>query len=130
MLSLGDQVAAGMMQNAIKSMITLEMTKEKEAAAAARQGYLAGMKFPWPTNLAMAPALGAMAFAAEMAFEEGGIVPGVERGDVVSARLEPGEGVLNRVLTERLTNAEVRQRGRRRGYTHPPFAQPFPYIRD
>jgi len=106
MLSFGDQIASGMIQNAIKSMIALDMTKEKEAAAAAREGWLAGMKFPFPTNIAMAPTLAAVGFASMMAFEEGGIVPGVERGDVVPARLEPGEGVINRAVTERLMNAD------------------------
>ena len=39
-----------------------------------------------------------------MAFEEGGIVPGVETGDVVNARLTPGEAILPKALTETLTN--------------------------
>jgi hypothetical protein len=94
-----------MMQNAIKSILALNMTKEHEAAAAARLGYLAGMKFPFPVNLAMAPVLGAMAFASVMAFEGGGIVPGVGRGDIVPARLEPGETVLPRRMTEKLSKA-------------------------
>jgi hypothetical protein len=47
------------------------MAKEHEAAAAARQAYLAGMHFPFPANLVMAPVLGAAAFASVMAFEGG-----------------------------------------------------------
>src|SRR6185436_925140 len=75
--SLGDQIATGMIQNSIKSMLALDMTKPKEAAAAARKGYLAGMHFPFPINLVMAPTLGAAASASVMAFERGGLVPDV-----------------------------------------------------
>jgi hypothetical protein len=46
-----------------------------------------------------------MAFASQMAFAEGGIVPGVEMGDTVPALLTPGEAVLPKDLTERLSNA-------------------------
>jgi hypothetical protein len=103
--SLGDQVAQGMLENAMKSMMAMDMDKEKQAAHAARDGYLAGMKFPFPVNLVMAPSLAAMAFASMMAFEEGGIVPGVGRGDVTPAMLTPGESVLPKQLTEGLTRA-------------------------
>jgi hypothetical protein len=99
LIGLGEQMAAGMIQNAIKSILADDMTKEHDAAAAARKAYLAGMHFPFPANLVMGPALGAMAFASVMAFEQGGIVPGVGKGDTVPAMLEPGEGVLsNKVM--------------------------------
>jgi hypothetical protein len=102
MLSLGDQVVAGMIKNAIMSILANDMTKPSDAGKAARDAYKAGMKFPFPANLVMAPALGALAFASVMAFEQGGIVPGVGRGDIVPARLEPGEAVLPKRLTEGL----------------------------
>jgi hypothetical protein len=105
MVSVGDQVASGMIQNALKSIMSNDMTKESDAAAAARKAYLAGMHFPFPVNIVMGPALGALAFASVMAFEAGGIVPGVERGDIVPARLEPGEAVLPKNMTERLSRA-------------------------
>jgi hypothetical protein len=105
MLGFGDQIVAGMMENAIKSILANDMTKESDAAAAARKAYLAGMHFPFPVNIVMGPVLAAAAFASVMAFEGGGIVPGVERGDVVSARLEPGETVLPKRMTERLNSA-------------------------
>src|SRR6185437_15268573 len=60
---------------------------------------------PWPANLVMAPALGAMAFASVMAFESGGLVPGVGVGDTVPAKLTPGEHVMSKQRTEHLTNA-------------------------
>lgn len=101
-LSIGDQIAQGMLQNAIKSMLTLDMTKEKEAAAAARKAYLAGWHFPFPANIVMAPVMGAAAFAAVMAFAEGGLVPGQGSGDTVPAMLTPGEHVADKRLTQGL----------------------------
>lgn len=112
MIGLGDQMAAGMIQNAIKSILADDMTKEHDAAAAARKAYLAGMHFPFPANLVMGPALGAMAFASVMAFADGGIVPGVGRGDTVPAMLEPGEGVLsNKVMDGLKSKASGHQGG-------------------
>lgn len=105
MVSLGDQVASGMIQNAIKSILADDMTKERDAAAAARAGYLAGMKFPFPANLVMAPTLAAEGFASVMMYAQGGIVPGVDLGDVVPAMLTPGEAILPKALTENLTRA-------------------------
>jgi hypothetical protein len=46
-----------------------------------------------------------MAFASVMAFESGGIVPGVGRGDSVPALLEPGETVSPKRMTEQLSHA-------------------------
>jgi len=103
--SIGDQIAAGMMQNAIKDAMMEDFAREKEAAHAARLGFLAGLKFPFPANIVMAPALGAAFFAAMMAFEGGGIVPGIGTGDVVPAMLTPGEAVLPKPMTEMLTSA-------------------------
>ena len=103
--SLGDQVAAGMIQNALKSMMALDMDKEKTAAHAARKAFQWGWDNGGPAAPFLAPALGAMAFAAEMAFEAGGIVPGVEKGDVVNARLTPGEGIIPERVMTGLTNA-------------------------
>jgi hypothetical protein len=95
MNQIGSQVAEGMIQNALKSMMADDMTKEKDAAAAARKMFNAGAQFPFPANIVMAPALGAAAFAATMAFQSGTDgVPGVGRGDIIPALLEPGEGVV------------------------------------
>jgi hypothetical protein len=103
--SLGDQVVSGMMQNAIKSVLMDDFSKERDAAAAARKAYLAGMQFPFPANIVMGPTLGAMAFASVMAFQGGtDAVPGVGRGDIVPAMLEPGEGVVPKGVMEGLNN--------------------------
>lgn len=75
--SIGNQVASGMMQNAIESVMANDYTKESDAAKAAREMFNAGAKFPFPANIVMAPALGAMAFASVMAFQDGGVVPGI-----------------------------------------------------
>jgi hypothetical protein len=105
MMGIGDQVAQGMLENAIKSIMANDMTKESDAASAARKAFLAGWHFPWPVNIVMAPMLGALAFASAMAFEGGGIVPGGGKGDVTPAMLTPGEAVLPKKLTEGLSNA-------------------------
>lgn len=103
--SIGGQVVSGMMTTAIKSALAMDFGKEKEAAAAARKFFLAGAHFPFPANIVMAPTLGALAFASMMAFAEGGIVPGVELGDVVPAMLTPGETVIPKKMTEQLSRA-------------------------
>lgn len=101
MVSLGDQVVSGMLQTAIKSILADDMTKEHDAAKAARKAYLAGEEsVPGIPGIILGGALGAMAFASVMAFQDGGIVPGVGRGDTVPAMLEPGEGVLTKKQME------------------------------
>ena len=95
MNSLGNQVVGGLIQNALESILANDMTKESDAAAAARRAFNAGMKLPFPANIVAAPVLGAAAFASVMAFQEGtDSVPGIGRGDKVPAMLEPGEGVV------------------------------------
>lgn len=103
--SLGNQIATGMIQNA-EQMITADgRTKASDAAFAARQGFKAGTKFPFPLNLVMPEVLGAAFFAGVMGFAEGGIVPGVGIGDVQPAMLTPGEAVIPKKMTEQLQRA-------------------------
>ena len=47
-----------------------------------------------PAGIVLGPVFAAAAFAGVMAFEKGGIVPGISKGDRVPAMLEPGEGVV------------------------------------
>ena len=94
MNSLGDQVVSGMLENALKSIAADDMTKERDAAAAARKGYLAGLQLGGPAGFVLGPIMAAAAFTSVMAFEGGGVVPGVGRGDTVPAMLTPGEGVI------------------------------------
>lgn len=103
-ISLGDQVISGMIENAIKSMLTDDMTKEKDAAAAARKAYLSGASIGGPAGLVLGPVMGAAAFAAVMAFQGGtDSVPGVGTGDIIPAMLEPGEGVVPKGVMEQLS---------------------------
>ena len=93
--SIGDHVASGMIQNALKDVMANDMTRESDAAKAARKAFLAGMQLPFPANLVAAPLMGAAAFTAMMAFNAGTDgVPGVGNGDTVPAMLTPGEGVV------------------------------------
>jgi hypothetical protein len=105
LLGIGGQIAEGMIQNSIKSILANDMTKPSDAAAAARKGWNSGMKYPWPTDMVMAPVLAALGFASVMAFEEGGVVPGVGNFDTVPAKLTPGEGVIPKPIMERLSNS-------------------------
>lgn len=106
MVSLGDQVAEGLIQNAIKSILANNMTKEHDAAAAARKAFLAGEQtIPGVPGVILGGVLAAAAFAQTMAFQSGGIVPGVGTGDSVPALLEPGEGVLNNKIMDKLSYA-------------------------
>jgi hypothetical protein len=101
--SLGDQVVSGMIENAIKSMLADDMTKEKDAAAAARKAFNIGMSIGGPIGIVLGPVMGAAAFAAVMAFQGGtDAVPGVGTGDIVPAMLEPGEGVVPRGVMDQL----------------------------
>jgi len=103
--SIGSEVVSGMLQNAIKSIMADDMTKEHDAARAARLMFKAGASFPFPANIIAAPTLAAGAFAAVMAFAEGGLVPGVGIGDTQPAMLTPGETVLPKKMTEQLQRA-------------------------
>lgn len=103
--SLGSEVVAGMLKNA-ELMITADgRTKAHDAAFAARQGFKAGTHFPFPLNLVMPEVLAAGFFSSVMAFAEGGLVPGVGLGDIQPAMLTPGELVIPKQMTERLSRA-------------------------
>jgi hypothetical protein len=113
--SIGNQVVSGMIENAIKSMLADDMTKEKDAAAAARKAYVIGTSMGGPAGIILGPVMAAAAFAGVMAFEEGGVVPGVGKGDVVPAMLTPGEGVVPKGVMEGLSqmarNGNMNQSG-------------------
>jgi hypothetical protein len=101
----GHESMAKVAQTAFSSMISaslqaalMQVAHEKtaqlahaEAAAAAAFHAMSGIPV-------VGPALGAVAaaatFAGAMAFEEGGVVPGVGRGDIVPSMLSPGEGIV------------------------------------
>jgi hypothetical protein len=107
MTSIGNEVVTGMMQNAIKSALMDDFTKEKDAAAAARKAFNIGLSIGGPAGIVLGPVLAAGAFAAVMAFQEGGVVPGVGKGDVVPAMLEPGEGIVKNAAMDKLNRGDL-----------------------
>jgi len=98
---LGNQVVSGLIENAIKSMAADDMTKEKDAAAAARKSYIWGDNIGGPI---LGSVLAAASFTTVMAFAQGGVVPGVGMVDSVPAMLTPGEGVVPKGVMEGLSN--------------------------
>jgi hypothetical protein len=114
--SLGDEVVSGTLQNAIKSILADDMTKERDAAKAARKAYNNGMDMG-PAGVVIAPVWAAAAFATVMAFEGGGVVPGIGRGDVVPAMLSPGEGIVPGGVMDGLSKL-ARSGGMGSGGTH------------
>lgn len=77
-------------------MVMMQQDKERlgDARKAATSAYATGEKIGGPAGGVLGPVFAAAAFAGVMAFESGGIVPGIGRGDVVPAMLTPGEGVI------------------------------------
>jgi hypothetical protein len=100
---LTEQAVSHMLQAAIQMMAGDKVTQMSHAKSAAAGAYNAMANIP-----IVGPELGALAaaavFAGAMAFEKGGIVPGVGRGDIVPAMLEPGEGVLPGSVMDGLHN--------------------------
>jgi hypothetical protein len=94
LISFGDQAAEGMIKNSL--MILMQQDKERmgDARKAATSAYATGEKIGGPAGPILGPIFAAAAFAGVMAFESGGVVPGVGRGDIVPSMLEPGEGVV------------------------------------
>jgi len=103
MQQMDTQIATNALKNAMESLMQIETVQGRkrfgDARTAAADAYASAGN----------PVLGAIeaagAFAAVLAFAEGGIVPGVEMGDVVPARLTPGETVIPKQMTERLNKA-------------------------
>jgi hypothetical protein len=82
----------------------LAVGKATASQLAGANGVASMAAAPWPVDMG-APAFGASMMAAAMAFDTGGIVPGVGGIDTVPAMLTPGEAILPRRMTENLTNA-------------------------
>jgi hypothetical protein len=97
------QVGKQMLQQEIEHVMQIGTIEGLQRLNNARTA--ATQAFAWAGNPILGAPLAAATFAAVMAFEEGGIVPGVGKGDIVPARLEPGEGVLSNKVMEGLRNA-------------------------
>jgi hypothetical protein len=91
---MSESMIEGLIKWGMQDVIT-KMGMKATAASLAGANATASMALaPWPVDMG-APAFGATMMGTAMAFEAGGIVPGVGKGDIVPARLEPGEGILN-----------------------------------
>lgn len=107
--AVAEQMGKQMLQSLISN--TLEGLMVRKSAAAAERledagawargagKAVAGIPIVGPI---LAPIAAAAGFAAAMAFEDGGIVPGVGRGDIVPAMLTPGEGVMPKPVMDGL----------------------------
>jgi hypothetical protein len=103
------QVGKQMLQSEIQHMLEIGTIQGMERFNNARKS--ATDAFAFAGNPIIGAPLAAATFAAVMAFEEGGIVPGVGRGDIVPARLEPGEGVLSNRIMDGLRDVASGGRG-------------------
>jgi hypothetical protein len=108
MMSAARQMSESMIEGLVKWGIQDLITKMgMKATAASLAGANATASFaaaPWPVDMG-AGAFGAQMMGAALAFETGGIVPGVGIGDTVPAMLTPGEAVLPKDLTDGLRSA-------------------------
>jgi hypothetical protein len=110
-----ESLIEGLIRWGIQDLIT-KLGMKASASSLAGANATASMSLaPWPVDMG-APAFGASMMGAALAFETGGLVPGVGNRDSVPAMLTPGEAVLPKRLTEGLTNAA--NSGRIGGGTH------------
>jgi hypothetical protein len=97
------QLGKQMLQSEIEHLMEMKTIDGQVRLDKARTA--AAKAWEWAGNPILGAVAAATTFAAVMALETGGIVPGVTRGDTVPAMLTPGEAVLPKRLTEGLTNA-------------------------
>jgi hypothetical protein len=102
--SLGNEVVSGMIENSIKIMLQQDKERLGDARKAATSAFSTGEKIGGPAGPILGPVFAAAAFAGVMAFQDGGVVPGMGFGDVVPAMLTPGEGVVPKGVMEGLSN--------------------------
>jgi hypothetical protein len=106
-VSFADQAATGLIQNSLLVMMQQEKERLSDARKAATSAFATGEKIGGPAGIILGPIFGAAAFAGAMAFQDGGIVPGVGKGDIVPAMLEPGEGVVKKTAMDKLNSGDV-----------------------
>jgi hypothetical protein len=107
MVSVAREMSESMVEGLIKwgmqDLITKLGMKASAASLAGANATASMAAAPWPVDMT-APAFGASMMGSAMAFVDGGIVPGVGKGDTVPAMLEPGEGVLSNKVMDGLKN--------------------------
>jgi hypothetical protein len=99
-----ESLISGLIRWGIQDLMTKMGMKATAASLAGANATASMAAAPFPVDLT-APAFGASMMGAAMGFEFGGIVPGVTKGDTVAAMLTPGEAVLPKNLTEKLSQA-------------------------
>ncbi len=104
----GEDMAEGMIKNLLIAEMTGNKQKLVDAKTAAANSYQWASAWGGPVAGGIAAA---GAFTAVMAFANGGLVPGSGSGDTVPAMLSPGETVITRALTERVTDSERNRNG-------------------
>ena len=116
MQNADSQIASEAIKAALQSLTSLETIQGRAKLNSARTA--AAEAWADAGNPIVGALAAAATFAAVIGLESGGIVPGVERGDVVPARLEPGEAVIPRAMTEMLSHAAKFGNGGSGGDTH------------
>jgi len=86
-----------------KSANAVSQLEHAKAWASGAGSAVAGIPIIGPI---LAPIAAASGFAAAMAFEKGGLVPGSGSGDTVPSLLSPGETVVTRALTEKVAQSQ------------------------
>jgi hypothetical protein len=93
--SFASQAASSLIQHSLAVMMQQDKERLGDAKTAAANAYKAGTSIGGPAAVVVGAAMAAAAFAGVMAFNDGtDRVPGIGTGDVVPARLTPGEGVV------------------------------------
>jgi hypothetical protein len=94
------QTGEAMLEGMTKNLIMMKLTGDKQKLIDAKMAFHNAMgEVPFPMNLVVAPAM----FAATMAFEHGGEIPGEGAVPIIG---HGGETVVTRALTERVEAAE------------------------
>jgi hypothetical protein len=113
------QAANNQMKVAENGVANAETQVQDDAAHAHSQLQHAKGAFAWCVDHMGTPIgeiVGAGAFAAVMAFAEGGLVPGSGDGDTVPAMLTPGETVVTKALTQQVAQSQGGGNGGGRGH--------------
>jgi hypothetical protein len=110
-----ERLGGQMMQTMLTNLMQMETVQGRKRFGDARTA--AADAFQSAGNPILGAVEAAAAFTAVMAFDKGGVVPGVERGDVVPAMLTPGEGIIPGSVMDGLSKA-VKNGGFNGGDTH------------
>jgi hypothetical protein len=121
MVSAAREMSESMIEGLIKwgaqDLITKLGMKASAASLAGANATASMAAAPWPVDMG-APAFGASMLGAALAFDKGGLVPGVTNFDSVPAMLTPGEAVLPKRLTDNLMHSNQGNSGAQEIHVH------------